>query len=132
MIYLGWRSHRTCSFRMVWKHPVAVARIDSIASDYDDKCPFVTRNIMVFTSNRPGGMGGFDLYYSIYKNGAWGSPVNFGPGINSECPMNTDLFLDITPIIQTTFWYFPQTGREVRVDMICTLPEWKLMLYQHL
>ena len=64
--------------------PVTVTKIDSIASDYDDKCPFVTRNIMVFTSNRPGGMGGYDLYYSVYKDGEWGSPVNFGPGINSE------------------------------------------------
>jgi len=64
--------------------PVAVTRIDSISSEYDDKCPFVVRNIMVFTSNRPGGLGGYDLYYSIYKDGKWGSPVNFGPTVNSE------------------------------------------------
>ena len=39
---------------------------------------------MVFTSNRPGGMGGFDLYYSIFRNGNWSSPVNFGPRINTS------------------------------------------------
>jgi hypothetical protein len=64
--------------------PVAVIKIDSINSEYDDKCPLVALNIMVFTSNRPGGLGGYDLYYSIYKDGKWGSPVNFGPTVNSE------------------------------------------------
>jgi hypothetical protein len=39
---------------------------------------------MVFASDRPGGMGGFDLYYSIYKNGKWDSPVNMGPHINTS------------------------------------------------
>lgn len=58
--------------------------LDSINSTSDDKCPIRFRNFMIFTSNRPGGLGGFDLYYSIFKNGKWGSPVNFGPGINSS------------------------------------------------
>jgi hypothetical protein len=55
-----------------------------INSDYDDKCPFVNGNLLVFSSNRPGGFGGFDLYYSIYQNGKWSEPVNFGADINSE------------------------------------------------
>jgi len=46
-------------------------RPDSINSPEEDKCPFIYRNIMVFASNRPGGLGGFDLYYSIQKNGKW-------------------------------------------------------------
>jgi hypothetical protein len=56
----------------------------NINSDYDDKCPFVNGNLLVFSSNRPGGSGGFDLYYSIYQNGIWSSPVNFGAKINTE------------------------------------------------
>jgi hypothetical protein len=60
------------------------AKADSINSSYDDKCPFIFNKIMVFTSNRPGGLGGYDLYYSIFKNGKWNSPVNFGPGINTS------------------------------------------------
>lgn len=39
---------------------------------------------MVFTSNRPGGYGGYDLYYSKYKEGKWQSPVNFGNRINTK------------------------------------------------
>lgn len=64
--------------------PAAPAPADSINSDYNDKCPFVRGRYMVFTSDRPGGQGGFDLYYSVFRNGRWSSPVNMGPGINSE------------------------------------------------
>ncbi len=61
----------------------ASAKVDSINTLSDDKCPMVYHNLMVFTSNRPGGYGGYDLYYSLFRNGNWNSPVNFGPGINS-------------------------------------------------
>lgn len=39
---------------------------------------------MVFVSDREGGYGGFDLWYSYYNNGVWSEPVNFGEKINSE------------------------------------------------
>ncbi|MDL2313341.1 hypothetical protein LJC68_10755 [Bacteroidales bacterium OttesenSCG-928-B11] len=55
-----------------------------INSNYDDKCPFVNGSLLVFSSNRPGGYGGYDLYFSIYENGAWSQPTNFGANINSE------------------------------------------------
>ena len=50
----------------------------------NDECPFVNGRLMVFTSDRAGGFGGYDLYYSIYENGIWSAPVNFGEKINSE------------------------------------------------
>jgi hypothetical protein len=62
--------------------------VDSVNSSSDDKCPFVYNNIMLFTSNRPGGLGGYDIYYSVFKSGNWSSPVNMGPRINTasdEC-----------------------------------------------
>jgi hypothetical protein len=58
--------------------------IDSVNSDSIDICPYVNKNVMLFTSNRSGGFGGFDLYYSIFKNGKWNSPVNLGPKINTS------------------------------------------------
>jgi len=58
--------------------------VDSINSSSEDKCPFIFKKYMLFTSNRLGGLGGYDLYYSIFKNGKWGSPVNLGPGVNSS------------------------------------------------
>jgi hypothetical protein len=57
--------------------------VDSVNSSSDDKCPFVYKNIMLFISNRLGGMGGYDIYYSVFKNGNWSSPVNMGPRINT-------------------------------------------------
>lgn len=62
----------------------AGSAVDSINSSYDDKCPMVLKDMIVFTSDRPGGMGGFDLYYSVFRNGKWSTPVNFGPAINSS------------------------------------------------
>ena len=55
-----------------------------LSSDYDDKCPYIYHNTLVFTSNRPGGFGGYDLYYSKLENGEWSAPENFGSEINSE------------------------------------------------
>jgi hypothetical protein len=40
--------------------------------------------LLVFSSDRPGGFGGYDLYYSQKTSNGWTEPVNFGPKINSE------------------------------------------------
>ena len=59
--------------------------MDSIlSSEFDDKCPSITNNILVFTSNRAGGYGGYDLYYSYFENENWCEPVNLGSEINTE------------------------------------------------
>ena len=57
---------------------------NQLNSDKEDKCPFVKWNTMVFASNRAGGFGGFDLYYSIFMDNEWSEPINFGGKINSE------------------------------------------------
>jgi hypothetical protein len=59
-------------------------KVDSVNSNFNDNCPFVYKNIMVFASDRPGGLGGYDLYYSLFNHGKWSSPVNFGPKINTS------------------------------------------------
>lgn len=66
----------------------------SLSSDADDKCPFIFGDKMVFTSNRDGGFGGFDLYYSILENGVWGEPVNFGDKINTEFDEYRPILID--------------------------------------
>jgi len=60
-----------------------ISLIDVLNSDADDKCPYANGDLLVFTSNRPGGFGGFDLYYSLREGDSWGSPVNFGEKINT-------------------------------------------------
>ncbi len=37
-----------------------------------------------FASNRPGGIGKFDLYFVSFKNGKFGTPVNLGEKVNSK------------------------------------------------
>ena len=37
-----------------------------------------------FASDKPGGYGGSDLYYSQWKNDRWEDPVNLGPVINTK------------------------------------------------
>lgn len=61
-----------------------IEKIERLNSDKEDKCPFFKWNLMVFTSNRDGGFGGYDLYYSILENNEWNVPINFGERINSK------------------------------------------------
>ena len=42
-------------------------------------------NILFFSSSRPGGFGGKDLWYSVItRKGSWSKPVNLGKVINTE------------------------------------------------
>lgn len=59
-------------------------KTDSVNSTANDKCPYVFDNVMVFASDRPGGMGGYDLYISYYSNDKWSRAINMGPDINTE------------------------------------------------
>lgn len=76
--------------------PKIILKDSILSSDFDDKCPFISRNMLVFTSNRPGGFGGYDLYYSYFEDGTWTEPVNFGSAINSR-------FDEYRPILKPMF-----------------------------
>jgi len=66
------------------------------SAEADDKCPYIaynnsvyfgpdiSNNLLVFASNREGGFGGYDLYYSRLVDGAWNEPLNFGANINTK------------------------------------------------
>lgn len=59
-------------------------KCDALNSTNNDKCPYINGNLMVFASDREGGFGGYDLYYSEFIDGNWQEPVNFGENINTE------------------------------------------------
>jgi len=57
--------------------------VTELNSNANDRCPFINGSFMVFTSDRPGGFGGYDLYYSVNNGIQWSEPVNFGKEVNS-------------------------------------------------
>lgn len=48
--------------------------------------------ILYFASDRPGGMGGMDIWYSIIKNGNAAEPVNLGPQVNTPADEITPFY----------------------------------------
>ncbi|MEM9887898.1 MAG: carboxypeptidase regulatory-like domain-containing protein [Bacteroidota bacterium] len=56
-------------------------------------------NSMYFASDRPGGLGGFDIYVSYRTGGSWSTPENLGPNINTAGD-------EITPYFDGRTLYF--------------------------
>ena len=69
-------------YQSTTKH--TIVKNTTLSSEKNDKCPFIAGNIMIFTSDREGGYGGYDLYFSQYLDGKWSQPKNLGDKINSE------------------------------------------------
>jgi len=55
------------------------------STNYSIKTPSIniSGNRMFFSSDQPGGYGGFDLYYSDFTNNKWQEPINLGPKVNT-------------------------------------------------
>lgn len=57
-----------------------------VNTKYSDKHPSISSdgNVLYFASDRPGGYGGLDIYYSVKnKSGTWTNAVNMGESINT-------------------------------------------------
>ncbi|MBM4072825.1 MAG: hypothetical protein FJ271_28440 [Planctomycetes bacterium] len=65
-----------------WQPAEAVAELNSAADDIGPAFSADGRELY-FYSNRPGGLGGFDLYVSRREGGRWTAPRNLGPSVNS-------------------------------------------------
>jgi len=64
----------------------------------NEKCPYVSEKVMLFTSDRDGGFGGWDLYYSVLSGGVWSEPVNMGEDFNTE-------YNEYRPVIGTDIYF---------------------------
>jgi outer membrane protein OmpA-like peptidoglycan-associated protein len=60
---------------------------------------------LYFTSNRPGGYGGTDIYVSHKVNGHWGKAINLGPSVNTK-------FDEDSPYINKDVLYFSSKGHQ--------------------
>ncbi|MCR4816934.1 MAG: OmpA family protein [Bacteroidales bacterium] len=69
-----------------WTEPVNLG--PEINSEWDEMSPFIhfDDRTLYFSSNRPEGMGGTDLFVSFreHDGGPWGKPQNLGYPINTE------------------------------------------------
>jgi len=61
-------------------------RQTTLNSAAEDATPWLSAdgNVIVFTSNRSGGLGGWDLYVSHKAGGVWSAPRNLAAPINSS------------------------------------------------
>ncbi len=89
-----------------WKPPLDLE--SPVNGDYMVKNPAVGElygeRVLFFSSDMPGGKGGFDLYYSTIKgDDNYSTPVNLGEGINTAGD-------EITPFYQGGILYFSSDG----------------------
>ena len=77
-----------------WHTPENLGAI--VNSSADDRRPSISSdgNTLYFSSNRPGGQGGFDIWKTTKVADAWGQPTNLGS------PINTD-YTDFLPSISS-------------------------------
>jgi flagellar motor protein MotB len=74
----------TTSDGSTWSEPVNIG--PPVNTQYWESLPSISANgeMLFFVSNRPGGIGGMDLWYSVLNSeGKWGLPKNLGPMINT-------------------------------------------------
>lgn len=75
-----------------WSKPVTIGENVNTADFFEGSaCLSKDGTVLFFTSDRPGGFGGLDIYMSqLQENGKWGKPKNLGPkvntGMNEESP----------------------------------------------
>ncbi len=68
-----------------WSRARGISR--TINSEYHESSATLSQDgrTLYFVSDRPGGYGGTDIWYSkLGENGRWSEPVNIGPEINTE------------------------------------------------
>jgi outer membrane protein OmpA-like peptidoglycan-associated protein len=71
-----------------------------------------------FSSRRPGGFGGWDIFYVSFTNGVFGKPINLGAEINS--PQNEFFY---TKIGSSVFICSNRPGGQGKYDIFSLKPE---------
>lgn len=84
-----------------WTTPVP---IESINSKFDDQNPVISEDgkILFFSSNRPNGKGGFDIWSSVLtKDKKWSNPYLLGGDVNTQFD---EVFPEIAPAQNALFF----------------------------
>lgn len=85
--------------------------------DFSVQHPFFdeSKRVLYFSSNMPGGKGGFDLYKSRWESGRWSAPENLGESVNSAYD---EVFPALDALAQL---YFSSNHPETQggLDIVC-------------
>ncbi len=85
----------------------------SVNSPSHDGSPWISRDgyTLFFTSNRPGGSGGFDIWATMRPrlDAPWSDPVNLGPSVNSS---STDYYPTVSSDGLSLYFYSDRQGGE--------------------
>jgi len=67
----------------IWSSPQNLG--SDINSAFDEDAPFLMpdNKTLYFSSKGHNGIGGYDIFKSVYENGKWSTPVNLGVPVNS-------------------------------------------------
>lgn len=76
---------------------------------YNTQHPFydTVSDRLYFSSDMPGGFGGFDLYYISYSDSGWGNPFNLGNKINTAGD-------EVFPYMYNSNLYFSSNGYKTK------------------
>ena len=82
-----------------------------INSEFREFDAFVSpgEDMIIFSSNRPGGLGRADIYMSRLENGSWSEPLNLGEAVNSEA---SEYGAMLSPDGRFLFFTSSRTGME--------------------
>ncbi|MEQ8473852.1 MAG: OmpA family protein [Marinoscillum sp.] len=85
-----------------WSNPQPVS--GNVNSIYSEESPFLSHSgdVLYFSSNRPGSMGGYDVFRSVLDPATkmWGKPENMGFPINT---IDDDINFEVTPSDQSGY-----------------------------
>ena len=93
----------------------------------DKSLNFVTAEMIIFSSKRRGGFGGYDLYYSLLGSEGWSPAINMGPKVNS--PFD-ETYADMDPKSRTLYFSSDRTSSMGGFDLFKSpydslLQEWQ-------
>lgn len=74
--------------------------------------------VLYFVSDRPGGVGGMDIWYSLVSDGVAGEPVNLGPNVNSPDDEYTPFYDQTTGVL---YFSSDRMGGKGGFDIYCSV-----------
>jgi len=121
---MGRRDIYTSQWDQVAKEWKPAANIGSIINtQYDEEGVFIHPDgkTLFFSSKGPGTMGGYDVFYSVFADSVWTTPVNIGAPVNTP---DDDVFFTVSASGEHGYYSsFKKSGKGEKDIYRITFPE---------